>query len=298
MIKGFPRRLISVLIFFSFLDFLNAQRSLEISKSFDSDWLNGSIRYSIYTPDSEVNDSIYPLLYLLHGFGSDETSWSNKINFRHVMDSLIDNGIIPPCIVVMPDGRKSYYINDYQMKEPYENAFMQEFVPYIESRYPVHGNKQSRAIAGLSMGGFGSTILPAKYPDFFGTSINFSGAVRTPKEFAKISPVRYHGYFSSIFGNSLRGFERITPHWKANSLYYIIDSTNREDYIDINWYIDCGLEDFLFPSNKAMHDYFTSLEIPHEFHFRHGEHTWNYWRKSFIMAMVYWGGILNERMRE
>ena len=109
-----------------------------------------------------------------------------------------------------------------------------------------------------------------------------------------MTPVRYHGYFSPIFGDSLYGMDRITPHWKANSIYYLMDSSNSHLFHSTNWYFDCGTEDFLFPSNLAMHNFFNDLGIPHEFHYRHGQHNWEYWHKSFILAMVYWGRILKE----
>jgi S-formylglutathione hydrolase FrmB len=274
---------------------LAAQSELKLSLPFESKILNQQYGYSVYLPDDYTDSIDYPVLFLLHGFGGDETSWAKRANIKHLLDSLINIEILPPAVVVFPDGKKSYYINDYAGIYPFEDFFVNEFIPYIESQYAISEKISDRAIGGLSMGGFGAVTMTVKYPELFGTSINLSGAVRTPQQFSELTPVRYHGYFSHVYGDSLPGNDRITEHWKANSIYYLIDSTSSSTLKSIHWYIDCGTEDYLYLSNIAMHQLYVSFGIPHELHLRPGGHTWPFWKEGFINAMHYWGAIIINR---
>jgi S-formylglutathione hydrolase FrmB len=286
-----PRIFALLFIFFSVIQVFG-QSKLNTSIPFKSTNHNIDIKYSVYLPDGYHHAKTYPTLFLLHGFGGDETSWVIKGNAQAILDSLINTKILPPVVVVLPGVQNSYYINDYKGILPMEEILVQEFIPYINKTYPTDLRKTHRAIAGLSMGGYGATILPVKHPELFGTSINLSGAVRTDEIFIQQTPAKYHQYFAPLFGESLSGTDRITPHWKANSPYYLIDSIKAQELKTIHWYIDCGTDDFLFDANKAMHEHFMKYKIPHEFHTRPGEHTWHYWRKGIILAMLFWGEIL------
>ena len=266
-----------------------AQGYVNRSQSFQSEILNRTIEYSVYLPENYSHKKVYPVLYLLHGVGGDETSWEKRFDLQHLADSLMGANALPEVVIVMPDGKKSYYINDHKKQFPYEDFFVEELIPFIDSNYNTDKQKDNRGICGLSMGGFGATILPLKHPDIFGTSMNLSGAIRTSAQFIAVSPVKYHSYFAHVFGDSLSGSDRITEHWKENSPYYILDSTNADTLKTINWYIDCGMQDYLFPANKAFHELLLQYRIPHVYHMRLGEHSWSYWRKGFINAMVYWG---------
>ena len=276
---------------------LSGQGTLELSKTISSNFLNQDEKYSVYLPENynnNNNNGDYPILYLLHGYGGDENSWIKRAKINLILDSLIREAALPEVIVIFPNARNSYYINDYKNQYPFEDYFISEFVFFIDSAYTTSKNKLKRAIAGLSMGGFGATILPLKHPDLFGTSINLSGAVRTPEQFKALSPIKYHTYFAPLYGDSLKGYDRITAHWKENSPYYLVDSSNTEKLRTINWYIDCGMQDFLFPANNSLHDLCTEQNILHEYHTQPGNHSWKYWRKGIIQALIYWGNILEK----
>jgi S-formylglutathione hydrolase FrmB len=273
---------------------LFAQGTIKLSEKMPSQVLNKKMDYSIYLPNSYSEENTYAALYLLHGFGGDETNWVVKAEIKHIADSLIAIKKLPEIIIVMPAGENSYYINDYKNKCPYEDFFLNEFIPFIDSNYQTRPQKIFRLIGGLSMGGFGATILPVKHPDVFGTSVNISGAVRNSEQLISMPNAVYSKFYSQVYGDSLSGSERITDHWKANSPYYIIDTTLAQQLKTINWYIDCGLQDPLFATNTALHNLYIEYEIEHEFHTRPGAHTWNYWRKSIIYALIYCGEILNK----
>lgn len=267
------------------------QGTVFLSKKFSSKILNQTINYSIYLPPLYTANSTmrFPVLYLLHGFDGDETSWVVRSNVAHLADSLIGAKAITQFIIVMPDARNSYYINNFDKSFPFEDFFTDELIPFINKNYRTNSNSKREAICGLSMGGFGALIIPIKHPELFGTSIALSAAVRTPDIFIQLPQTNYQQKFAPVFGDSLKGTDRITPHWKENSPYFIIDSTNADTLKQINWYIDCGMQDFLFSSNDAFHDLLIKYGIAHEFHMRIGEHNWNYWHDGFINGLVYLG---------
>ncbi len=274
--------------------FLIAQGQLYLSKSFQSKILAKQVKYSIYLPNNFSETNEYPVIYMLHGYDGDETSWPRRTNLINYIDSLVTNNILPEIIMVFPDGENSYYINNYNNRFCYEDMLINEFFPYIDSTYHCTKNKYFRAIAGLSMGGFGSVVLTLKHPELFGTCINISGAIRTDEQMITMSASRYDIYFGAIYGSSLSGKERITEHFKKNSPYHLIDSTSYLNYINNYWYFDCGQEDFLFTANKSLHELFLSYKISHEYLMRKGVHNWGYWEESFKRAVLYWSDILTK----
>lgn len=259
----------------------------------ESKTLHRSVEYSVYLPPNYKSGKYkYPVIYLLHGFDGDETSWLERTMLAKIADSLISRGIIPEVVIIMPDGGNSYFINDYASKNKYEDFFIGEFISYIESKYRIQQNKNSRAVCGLSMGGFGAIILSMKHPEVFGYSIAYSAAVRTPDEFAALPQAKYDINFGDIYGKGLKGNKRITEHWKKNSPYFLVDSLSANKLKTIQWYIDCGSGDFLFSSNKAFHELLDNYKIPHKFISRPGAHDWQYWHSGFIKSMVFLGNVL------
>ena len=275
-----------------FLGEISGQGTIKTSCSLQSEILGTEIKYSIYLPPDYSEKNTYPTLFLLHGFRGDETSWVKRTNFQYIIDSLIRIEQLPNVIVVFPDGKNTYFINDYTGKVRYEDFFIEEFIPYLNNNFRIQKGKKHTAIGGLSMGGYGATILAIKHPDLFGTVINLSGAVRTDEQFETLTPVKYQTNYSKIYGDSLFGEARITQHWKNNCPYYLIDSMSADSLRTINWYIDCGNKDFLLPANKALHEFFIDYSIPHNFQIRDGDHSWSYWQEGFLIAIKCWGEYL------
>ena len=150
------------------------QRSRIVTDTIFSQVLNTERAYTVYLPKSFNADKArkYPILYLLHGMTDTNSSWAEKGQMKPVIDRLIDRGEIDELIVVTPDAGGSD-VNRQQngyFDMPgweYEKFFYTEFLPYIEETYRVIGDKQHRAIAGLSMGGGGSTGYGQRHPDMF-----------------------------------------------------------------------------------------------------------------------------------
>ncbi len=251
--------------------------------SMKSDILKMDRKYSVYLPpDYESSQRSYPVLYLLHGSGDDQTGWVQFGEIRYIADKAINAGLATPMIVVMPDantGRKGY-VNDISGKWRYEDFFISEFIPFIEKTYRIKAEKQYRAVAGLSMGGEGTFIYALHHPEMFAAACPLSAATG-PANLADLK-----GYMAK------RGLEGGTPEqqdaWVKNySVLYLIENMPDAQKKVVRWYIDCGDDDFLYEGNSMVHILMRKKDIPHEFRIRDGAHSWSYWRSSLPAVLEF-----------
>jgi S-formylglutathione hydrolase FrmB len=275
---------IIVLTFLSAIS-LSAQtgKVLETLK-FESKKVAYPVEYSIYLPpDYETSNRSYPVLYLLHGYSDDETGWIQFGEANRIADRGIANGDFPPCIIVMPDGKVTWYSNSIDGKDPWEDMFVDEFIPFIEKQYRIRANKEFRAIAGLSMGGNGALLLSMRHPDLFSSCVAMSAGTFTDAEV--LNGNMYDRFFGTIHGP--KPANDVSEHWKAYSPLHLLDSVDKEKLKSIRFYIDCGDDDFLYKGNAALHVKMRDLEIPHEFRVRNGGHEWSYWRTGLFDGLKF-----------
>ena len=128
--------------------------------SIQSTVLGREMLYSVYLPAGYTSSKQYPVLYLLHGYGGDQNDWWVFDDMADDADAMISSGEIPEMIIVTPDGGTWMYIdNCYGNGINYEQYSFQDLMTDVESRYSIGRNRQSRAIGGFSMGGYGSLAL-------------------------------------------------------------------------------------------------------------------------------------------
>lgn len=247
-----------------------------------SSTLGKDVEYSIYLPaDYERSNRSYPVLYLLHGYTDDETGWTQFGEAHLIGDKLMQSGEVAPMIIVMPDGGVSFYINSYDGKTNYEDFFIKEFIPHIEATYRARPTKQYRAVAGLSMGGYGTLIMATKHPDMFAAAAPLSSGVFTDEEIINAQDRTWKEVLGELYGKKdLVGKNRLTDHYNKNSILKIIETGNTEELKKVRYYIDCGDKDFLIKGNMALHGVMIDKKIPHEFRVREGIHNWTYWRTA------------------
>ncbi|MCY7349630.1 MAG: esterase family protein [Cytophagaceae bacterium] len=263
--------------------------NVQEGKTVKSTLLGKNVRYSVYLPPNfGTSERKYPVVYLLHGYGDDETGWVQFGEVNRLADKAIADGTIPPMIIVMPDGQKDWYVNSVDGKVKWEDFFIQEFLPAIEKTYPIRAEKRYRGIAGLSMGGYGSLVMATKHPDLFAACAPLSAAVWTDEEIKNFPEANYTGFFKNLFGVGSNG-NRISEHWKANSILTIMETGDQEKLKSVRYWIDCGDDDFLIGGNCALHLLMKDKKIPHKFMVRHGEHNWPYWRSGIIPALQFIG---------
>lgn len=275
--------LFTVAILYSTFLFAQTGKVME-SLEYKSQLVKYPVEYSIYLPpDYETSNRSYPVLYLLHGYSDDETGWIQFGEANQIADKGIANGDFSSCIIVMPDGKVSWYINNFKGDDPWEDMFVKEFIPFIEKEYRVRSKKEFRAIAGLSMGGNGALLLTMRNPDLFSSCVAMSAGTFTDEEI--VANDDYDGYFKDIYGPKPVG--KVSEHWKANSPLHLLESVDAEKLKSIRFYIDCGDDDFLYKGNSALHVKMRDLEIPHEYRTRNGGHEWSYWRTGLYDGLKF-----------
>jgi len=243
--------------------------------SFKSEILDGDRNYAVYLPpDYEISDRSYPVLYLLHGGGDDQTGWVQFGEVLHIADKAIKEGKATPMVIIMPDANTGVrgYFNTPGNEWRYEDFFFEELVPYVESTYRIKGEKRYRAVAGLSMGGGGSFMYALHRPDMFSSSCPLSASTGSLsfEAFKERYARRGRDYDESV----------LREYYEKHSALSLIENTDPEKIKSVRWYIDCGDDDFLYEGNSLVHIAMRKKEIPHEFRVRNGGHTWTYWRES------------------
>lgn len=278
------KKTICLVFFLSTVTALPAQTGKVMDNlSMPSKILKMDRKYAIYLPpDYESSQRSYPVLYLLHGAGDDQTGWVQFGEILHIADDAINAGTATPMIVVMPDANtgKRGYVNDVKGEWRYEDFFFDEFMPFIEKTYRIKGEKRYRAIAGLSMGGEGTFIYALHHPELFSSACPLSAATG-PRNIEELQNYRLWA-----------GVEGITDaekeaYFKKYSVLNLIENMPDNQKRAVRWYIDCGDDDFLYEGNALVHIAMRKKEIPHECRMRDGGHTWTYWRTALPTVLEF-----------
>ena len=255
-----------------------------------SEILNKNVRYTIYLPfDYKTSNRFYPVVYLLHGFTDNDIGWIQFGEANLIVDEAIANREIAPMILVMPDGGVSYYINNYNSSVMYEDFFIREFIPYIESHYRIRTGKRYRGIAGLSMGGYGTLVNALKHPDMFSACAAFSAAIYNDDEIKQVSQSDWELKYGILYGPGLAGKDRVNKTFIKNNPFHIIQNADPIKIKQLRIYIDCGDDDQFSESNSLFHVLLLKKKIQHEFRMRDGGHRWNYWRSGLVNALKFIG---------
>ena len=255
-----------------------------------SEILNKDVRYTIYLPfDYKTSNRFYPVVYLLHGFTDNDIGWIQFGEANLIVDEAIANREIAPMILVMPDGGVSYYINNYNSSVMYEDFFIREFIPYIESHYRIRTGKRYRGIAGLSMGGYGTLVNALKHPNMFSACAAFSAAIYNDDEIKQVSQSDWELKYGILYGPGLAGKDRVNKTFIKNNPFHIIQNADPIKIKQLRIYIDCGDDDQFSESNSLFHVLLLKKKIQHEFRMRDGGHRWNYWRSGLVNALKFIG---------
>lgn len=261
----------------------------------NSEVLNYPIQYAVLLPEGyDKSEESYPVVYLLHGYGDNETAWfKNGALQYHVDRNLAETG---PMIYVMPQGFNSYYIDRYTGSYPYMEMFVEELVPEIDSRFRTKADKSQRAVMGYSMGGYGALILPSLNPDVFSVSIPLSMSFRTDEQYIAETQGSFDNQWAPNFGpnKGASGTARLSAYFKAHSPFHFFEQENAETYNGVKYLIDCGddEESLIFTSN-SLHSVMRANNIDHEYRVRSGGHSFDYWKKSYPEALKFISNAFN-----
>jgi S-formylglutathione hydrolase FrmB len=241
--------------------------------------LGYSTPFRLYLPAGyfENNDRKFPLMLLIHGYGGTcKSDWTQQNIIRKMADKfgiilvwpdgnfIIDKGIIP-----------SWYINSPKIKNArMEDYIIKELIPFIEKKFRVKKDKASRAIGGISMGGFGAFYLASRYNDYFGVACSMS-AIYNLHQYKDIDALKYlvgRGSWSKSCFDVLKLARK-----SRDCAYYFIVGRDEEG---------------AFHDNLKLNDILECKKISHEFHIYPGNHTNNFWRLHIQEMMEFAGGHL------
>jgi enterochelin esterase-like enzyme len=218
---------------------------------YESQTVGTTRRMQVYTPPGYTAERRYPVLYLLHGIGGDETEWDRFASPGTLLDNLIADGEATPMIVVMPNGRAQpddRIEGDVFASAPafanFERDLLDDVIPAIESRYSTSTDREHRALAGLSMGG--------------GQSLNFG--------LAHLDTFAWIGGFSSA------------PNTKPPA-ELVPDPAAARDQLELLW-LSCGNQDGLIRISQGIHAYLQEVGVPHVWHVDGNGHDATHWRNS------------------
>jgi len=236
--------------------------------------LDSERKYAVYLPpDYETSERSYPVLYLLHGAGDDQTGWVQFGEVLRITDAAIKEGSATPMVIVMPDantGKRGYFNQGDDWR--YEDFFFEEFMPAIEKKYRIKAEKRYRAVAGLSMGGGGSFMYALHHPELFSSACPLS---------AYVGPLTMEDFKERLKDSDVKYSQaEMKAYFKRHNALELLETVPVEDVKSVRWYIDCGDDDFLYEGNSLVHIAMTKKEIPHEYRVRDGRHSWTYWRES------------------
>ncbi len=254
-------------------------------RSMPSKILGHAVQYCVVLPPSyDSSKQAYPVLYFLHGLGSNSEILINSGGMDLIND-LWSQKNIGEFLIVTPDAGRSFYINSRDGKVRYEDFFIHEFIPYIEKQYRVRSDREYRGVSGVSMGGYGALRFGFRYPQLFGAVSAHSAALLASLPTGGTSD--YQGAILNRILGSAFGSPPDAAYWKQNNPFTIVQNGARATGSKI--YFDCGTEDdYGFDAGaKSFHALLDSRHIPNEFHLYPGGHDWNYVAEHFPASLEF-----------
>lgn len=216
---------------------------------YDSKTVGEKRKAVVYTPPGFSKEKKYPVLYLLHGIGDDETGWTEKGAAAAILDNLYADKKLAPMIVVMPNGRagkglspRTPWEKQFPAFAAFEDDLLKDLIPFIEKSYPVKADREGRALAGLSMGG--------------GQSLNFG--------LTHLDTFAWVGGFSSA------------PNTKP-AADLIEEPAEAAKKLKLLW-VSCGDKDGLLKVSRAFHEELERMKVPHVWQVDAGGHDWGVWK--------------------
>lgn len=253
-----------------------------VTDSIQSTVLDSMILYNVYLPDGfETTGRKFPVVYLLHGLSDTYKAWNDKSHMKEIADELIGSGEAASMVIVMPNAGHPdihHQWNGYfdMPGWKYETFFFTEFLPTVERKYKIIGDKQHRAIMGLSMGGGGSTVYCQKHPEMFSSCYAMSAWLSSDEpKVGENGKDRLYLVTQSVYENSATDF-------LANA-----DEATKEKLRTVRWFFDCGDDDGLMGLSVNMHVLSVYAGIKDELRIRNGGHNWEYWNSALRTALPF-----------
>lgn len=210
----------------------------------------------------------YPVVFLLHGLTGHFDNWTDRTGLARYAESY-------QMIIVTPEGENGWYTDSVSRPDDkFESYIVRELVAEIDARFRTDPARGKRAIAGLSMGGYGALKFGIKYPDMFALAGSFSGA---------LGAARFNEKNAGAIGKSIEAIfgAEGSEQRASNDIFKLISEMPAEKVKSLPFiYLDCGTEDFIFQQSRDFSALLNEKKIPHEYRELPGAHTWPYWDRQ------------------
>ncbi|MQR94636.1 alpha/beta hydrolase [Fictibacillus phosphorivorans] len=250
----------------------------------------------------EESNQTYPVLYLLHGCCGDYKAWTARTDIEKITENL-------PLIVVMPDAGRGASYSDWYNGGGYgppqwEKYHIEELIPWVEQRYRAKGSREGRAVAGLSMGGFGAMSYAARHPDLFVAAASFSGVLDTNLDPEFLEKTIFQNQEKVPPGTVWGDRETNEIIWRSHNPWDLAENLEAVDIAvhtgtgEAGGPLDGGLEspveETCFVMSTSLHNRLEELNISHVWDsYGPGSHTWGYWQRDLHQTLPRFMDIFN-----
>jgi putative tributyrin esterase len=260
-----------------------APRVHMVDVTFHSAALDRDMPYRVFLPSQVSPGRRLPTVYLLHGGDGNYRDWSN--------DSDVSKFAASGLILVMPEGRSSYYVNSAAgSRDRYEDYIIQDLIPDAERRLPALAERRSRGLAGVSMGGYGAMRLAFDHPDLFAFAGAISAALDVPSRPFSIQRIAQWRRFRSIFGPIGSSTEIAAEPFRFDKT----TDPAQAPYL----YLAAGKQEALLDVNRRFARDLNKRGFRCEFHTAPGGHDWGQWDEQipglFASLQTHLAGSLAE----
>jgi S-formylglutathione hydrolase FrmB len=224
----------------------------------------------------------FPVLYLLHGLYGDYLNWDTRTNLERYLEKY-------EVIVVTPDADDSWYTNSASdPKDKFEDYIAKDLIAEIDGTFRTLRSCHARAIAGLSMGGYGALKIALRYPGDFAFAGSLSGALNAPQDLGDKRP-EFRNQLLKVFGplgSKVRA---------DNNVFSLLQgvSTKNLPY----FYVACGSADDFLPVNRDFAAQLSSRSADYEYHETGGGHAWDYWDGALPDLLRVAAVVISDRRR-
>jgi len=227
------------------------------------------VKSVVILPENYSDKKHYPVVYLLHGYSDNYAKWVKTVPSIKSLSTQFQQ------IIVCPDGGfSSWYIDSpIDTAYQYESYIAKDLLSFVDSHYSSIANRSGRAITGLSMGGHGALYIAIRNKDLFAHAGSMSGGVDL-----RFSTKKYD------IAKRIGTFETSPQEWDDRSVVNMVGSLKNKD---LDLIIDCGVSDFFYQINAALHRRLMSLNIDHDYIERPGLHNWEYWTNSIKYQLLF-----------
>lgn len=276
------RSLLKLLFVIAALAVIVQSKAVVLTDSIKSEVLGAWLKYNVYYPESYDPSGAkkYPMLYLLHGLTDTYEGWHKNGQVDEVADELLAEGKIGEMVIIMPNagGPDTHNTWNGYFNMPgwnYYEFFFQELMPEVEKKYNAIGDKQHRAISGLSMGGGGSTVYALRNPELFSSCYAMSSRLHDDRQPSADKEDKLNYYY-------LAGHE-----YSAITYVEQADKETLKKLRSVKWFFDVGDDDNLLEQSEKLHALMRYKRVKAELRVRDGAHNWRYWHSALYTSLPF-----------